>query len=165
MGAGSPANAAPRPPAYHPANMTTFLFKTEPGDYSWDDMLRDKRTAWTGVSNPASQMHMRTARQGDEVLFYHTGSDKRIVGLAKVVKGAYPDPERPGMTAAGHTKFVLVDIAPVADATTGDATLAAIKADERFAEFALVKQSRLSAMAVPPKLDRALRKLAGLPNG
>lgn len=145
--------------------MTTFLFKTEPGDYSWDDMLRDKRTAWTGVSNPAAQMHMRTARQGDQVLFYHTGNDKRIVGLAKVVKGAYPDPERPGMTAAGHTKFVLVDISPVADATTDDATLAAIKADERFADFALVKQSRLSAMAVPPKLDRALRKLAGLPNG
>ncbi|MFG0260356.1 MAG: EVE domain-containing protein, partial [Phycisphaerales bacterium JB041] len=74
-------------------------------------------------------------------------------------------PERPGTIAAGHPKFVLVDLAPVADATTDDATLAAIKTDERFAEFALVKQSRLSAMAVPPKLDRALRKLAGLPNG
>lgn len=142
--------------------MTTYLFKTEPGDYSWDDMLRDKRTAWTGVSNPAAQMHMRTARNGDEVLFYHTGKDKRIVGLAKVVKSSYADPERPGQTAAGHTKYVLVDIAPVKTATKDDATLAAIKADERFADFALVKQSRLSVMTVPPKIDKALRKLAGL---
>ena len=142
--------------------MTTFLFKTEPGDYSWDDLVRDKRTAWTGVSNPAAQKHMRAARQGDEVLFYHTGNDKRIAGLARIVKGAYPDPDRPGQTAAGDTKFVLVDIAPVTDATTDDATLAAIKADARFAEFALVKQSRLSAMTVPPKLDKALRKLAGI---
>ncbi|MDQ7013346.1 MAG: EVE domain-containing protein [Planctomycetota bacterium] len=142
--------------------MTTYLFKTEPGDYSWDDLVRDKRTDWTGVSNAAAQKHMRAVRKGDEVLFYHTGSDKRIVGLAKVVKGAYPDPDRPGTTAAGDTKFVLVDIAPVRAASTDGATLAAIKADERFADFALVRQSRLSAMPVPPTLDKAIRKLAGL---
>ncbi len=142
--------------------MTTYLFKTEPGDYSWDDLVRDKRTDWTGVSNPAAQKHMRAVRKGDEVLFYHTGSDKRIVGLAKVVRGAYPDPDRPGTTAAGETKFVLVDIAPVRAARTDGATLAAIKADKRFADFALVRQSRLSAMPVPPKLDKAIRKLAGL---
>ncbi len=142
--------------------MTTYLFKTEPGDYSWDDLVRDKRTDWTGVSNAAAQKHMRAVRNGDEVLFYHTGSDKRIVGLAKVVKGAHPDPDRPGTTAAGDTKFVLVDIAPVRAASTDGATLAAIKADERFADFALVRQSRLSAMPVPPNLDKAIRKLAGL---
>ena len=142
--------------------MATYLFKTEPGDYSWDDLVRDKRTDWTGVSNAAAQKHMRAVRKGDEVLFYHTGSDKRVVGLAKVVKGAYPDPDRPGTTAAGETKFVLVDIAPVRAASTDGATLAAIKADERFADFALVRQSRLSAMPVPPALDKAIRTLAGL---
>lgn len=142
--------------------MTTYLLKTEPGDYSWDDLVREKRTAWTGVANAAAQMHMRAIKKGDEVLLYHTGSEKCIVGLAKVVRGAYPDPDNPGETAAGETKFVLVDIAPLRAARTADATLAAIKADRRFADFALVRESRLSAMPVPDALDKALRDLAGL---
>lgn len=142
--------------------MTTYLLKTEPGDYSWDDLVRDKRTAWTGVTNPAAQMHMRSIKAGDEILLYHTGSDKRIVGLARAVKGAYPDPGNPGKTAAGDPKFVLVDIAPVQAAVRVGATLAAIKSDERFADFALVKQSRLSAMPVPGTIDKPLRSLAGL---
>lgn len=142
--------------------MTTYLLKTEPGDYAWDDLVREKRTAWTGVANAAAQRHMRAIEKGDEVLLYHTGSEKRIVGLATVVRGAYPDPDNPGQTAAGETKFVLVDIAPRRAAKTAGATLAAIKADKRFADFALVRESRLSAMPVPTALDKALRDLAGL---
>lgn len=142
--------------------MATYLLKTEPGDYCWDDLVRDKRTHWSGVANPAAQKHMRGIKKGDEILFYHTGKDKRIMGLAKVVKGAYPDPEKPGQTGAGETKFVLVDIAPVRGARTDGATLGAIKADKKFADFDLVRQSRLSAMPVPAAIDKALRKMAGL---
>ncbi len=142
--------------------MTTYLPKTEPGDYAWDDLVREKRTAWTGVANAAAQMHMRAIQKGDEVLLYHTGSEKRIVGLAEVVRGAYPDPDNTGQTAAGETKFVLVDIAPLRAAKTAGATLAAIKADKRFADFALVRESRLSAMPVPAEIDAALRTLAGI---
>lgn len=142
--------------------MATFLLKTEPSEYSWDDLVRDRRTAWTGVSNAAAQLHMRSIRKGDQVLLYHTGGEKRIVGLARVLRDAYPDPDNPGLTAAGEPKAVLVDIAPVAPAAAQGATLAAIKADKRFAEFALVKQSRLSVMPVPAELDARLRALAGL---
>lgn len=142
--------------------MTTYLLKAEPSDYSWDDLVREKRTPWTGVTNAAAQMHMRAMKKGDEVLFYHTGSEKRIVGLAKVVRGAYPDPDNPGRTAAGDPKSVLVDLAPVKGATSDGATLAAIKADKRFAEFALVRQSRLGVMPVPDQLVGPLRGLAGL---
>ena len=141
--------------------MAVYLLKTEPGDYSYDDLVRDKRTHWDGVANPAAQKAMRGIAKGDEAFVYHTGNERRIAGLARVVKGAYPDPEHPGETANGDPKRVLVDLAPV-KAASGEATLALIKADERFAEFALVKQSRLSAMEVPPKLAAVLKKMAGV---
>ena len=141
--------------------MAVFLLKTEPDVYSYDDLVRDKRTHWDGVANPAAQMAMRTIKKGDEVFFYHTGKERRVAGLAKVVKGAYPDPEHPGLTAKGDLKRVLVDITPV-KAANAEATLSAIKADERFSEFALVKQSRLSAMEVPAKLAAAIKKMGGL---
>lgn len=141
--------------------MAVFLLKTEPDVYSYDDLVRDKRTHWDGVANPAAQMAMRSIVKGDEVFFYHTGKERRIAGLATIVRGAYPDPEHPGLTAKGDLKRVLVDLAPVKKANEA-ATLAAIKADGRYDDFALVKQSRLSAMEVPPKLAMALKKLAGL---
>lgn len=142
--------------------MATFLFKTEPSVYAWEDLLREKRTAWSGVSSPAAQKHMRAVRKGDNVLLYHTGNQKRIVGLARVARGAYPDPDKPGETAEGQPRFVLVEISPVRPAPSDDATLAAIKSDSRFADFALVRESRLSVMPVPAALDAVLRKLAGL---
>lgn len=141
--------------------MAVYLLKTEPDDYSYDDLVRDTRTHWDGVANPAAQMAMRAIKKGDEAFVYHTGKERRVAGLARVVRGAYPDPEHPGLTAKGDPKRVLVDITPV-KAANGEATLSAIKADERFAEFALVKQSRLSAMEVPPKLATAIKKMAGL---
>lgn len=143
--------------------MATFLIKSEPSDYSFADLQRDKRSAWSGVTNAAAQMHMRSIRTGDECLFYHTGNEKRIVGLAKVVKGAYPDPNNPGQTTAGEPKFVLFDLKPAARATRDEATLTAIKSDDRFAGFALVKQGRLSVMPLPEDVDVALRAMAGLP--
>lgn len=141
--------------------MATFLIKTEPGDYSYDDLARDKKSAWTGVTNPAAQKHMRSIKKGDDLLFYHTGSEKRIAGLAACVKGAYPDPAKPGETAAGDPKFVLFDLAPV-KAATKSCTLADVKADAKFEGFALVREPRLSVMPVPAAIDKALRKMAGL---
>lgn len=141
--------------------MPLYLLKTEPDDFSYADLVAAKREPWDGVSNPAAQKCMRGMKKGDEVLIYHTGSERRIAGLAKVVKGAYPDPDHPGTLASGEPKRVLVDVAPVKEAP-GDATLAAIKADDRFKDFALVKQSRLSAMEVPPDLAKIIKKMAGL---
>lgn len=141
--------------------MATFLIKTEPDDYAYDDLVRDKKTAWTGVTNPAAQKHMRSIAKGDEVLIYHTGKEKRIAGLGKVVKAAYPDPDKPQTLASGEPKFVLFDITPVKKSTK-DCTLADVKADARFEGFALVRESRLSVMPVPANLDKILRKMAGL---
>lgn len=144
--------------------MATFLLKTEPSEFSLDDLERDskkKPVRWDGITNAAALKALREARAGDEALVYHTGDEKAIVGLARIVSDAYPDPKHPGETAAGETKSPVVDIVFVTRVKT-PVTLDAIKADARFAAFALVKQSRLSAMVVPPELDRTLRKLAGV---
>ncbi|MCA9292631.1 MAG: EVE domain-containing protein [Phycisphaerales bacterium] len=141
--------------------MATYLLKTEPGDYSYDDLLREKRTCWSGVSNPQACKHMRAVRKGDEAFIYHTGNDKRIIGLCKILGSAYQDPDAPGLTAAGEIKRPVFDIAPLRKAKA-PVTLAQVKADERFADFALVRQGRLSVMLVPAKLDTLLRKMAGL---
>ncbi len=141
--------------------MTTYLLKTEPDDYSFDDLVRDERTHWDGVTNPTACMNMREMVKGDEALVYHTGKEKRIAGLAGVVKGCYADPNRPDLTAKGDIKYPLVDLKPI-KASTKTVTLAMVKADPRFKDFLLVTQGRLSAMAVPPALDKALRKMCGL---
>jgi len=112
------------------------------------------------VKNPQALQTLRAANVGDEVLFYHTGNEKAIVGLAKITKGPIEDPAHPGTNEAGAPKFALVELAPV-KAAKSPVTLAAIKADKRFAEFLLVKNSRLSAMPVPVALDNILRRLAG----
>ncbi len=141
--------------------MATFLFKTEPAEYSFDDLCREKRCAWTGVSNNAALSHLRKAVRGDEVLIYHTGDDKAIVGLAKVVSKPYEDPERPGRTAGDEPRFAVVDLAPVR-AATSPVALSVIKSDPRFKAFPLVTQGRLSVMPVPAGIDAARRALAGL---
>jgi len=141
--------------------VATLLLKTEPSEYSFADLRREKRCAWTGVSNPGARIALRAARTGDEALIYHTGDERAIVGLARVARGAYEDPGRPGLTPEALPLWPLIDLSPLRLATT-PLGLAAIKADARFKEFALVRQGRLSAMAVPPELDAILRMLAGL---
>ncbi|TVQ58957.1 MAG: EVE domain-containing protein [Phycisphaerales bacterium] len=133
--------------------MTTFLLKTEPGDYAWDDLVRDKKTVWDGVANNAALLHMRGAKKGDEAFVYHTGTERSIVGLAAIVSDPRTDPD--------DERLVVFDLKPIRKAKT-PVTLAAIKADPRFADFALVKQARLSAMPVPAALDKILRSMAGL---
>lgn len=141
--------------------MATFLLKTEPGDYSYADLVKDKKTTWTGVKNAAALGHLRTIRKGDELFIYHTGDEKAIVALAQAASDAYEDPAQPGKTPDGKPKFAVIDLKPLRAAKT-PATLAQIKADKRFKDFQLVTIGRLSVMPVPPELDKALRSLAGL---
>lgn len=135
--------------------MATFLLKTEPDDYSWDDLVRDGGAVWDGVSNNAALLHMRSAAKGDEALIYHTGREKRIVGVARVASQPRTDPNDP------DGRLTVLDLKPLRPAPT-PVTLAQIKADPRFADFDLVRNSRLGVMPVPAPLDRALRAMAGL---
>lgn len=137
--------------------MTTqyWLVKQEPEDFSWADFVRDGRTAWTGVRNYAARLHLRGMAKGDAVFFYHSGDEKCVVGLAEVTKTAYPDP------TADEDGWVAVDLAPTKPLRT-PITLAAIKADPAFKDFALVRQSRLSVMPVSATEAARLRKLGGI---
>lgn len=136
-------------------SVPTFLIKTEPGEYSYDDLLRDGRTTWDGVTNAAALIAMRRMHQGDEVFWYHTGDQRAIIALARVATDPYPDPD------ADDPRRVVVDIEPLRLAPQ-PVTLSEIKSDTRYESFALVRQSRLSVMEVPALFDKALRKMAGL---
>lgn len=142
--------------------MATFLFKTEPAEYPFGRLLDEKRAVWDGISNNAALAALRAARKNDQALIYHTGDEKAIVGLARIRTDAFEDPVNPGLDAQGRIRTPVVEIAPVR-AAKSPVTLAQIKSHPRFKDFALVKQPRLSVMAVPPELDRILRDLAGLP--
>jgi len=118
-----------------------FLVKEEPEHYSFDAFVTDGGTRWSGVRNPLAQKHLRSIQKGDEVFYYHTGKEKAVVGIAKATGNAYPDP------ADKTGKAFVVDLKPVRKLPR-PVTLAEIKADKRFADFALVRMSRLSVMPV-----------------
>jgi predicted RNA-binding protein with PUA-like domain len=141
--------------------MPAFLFKTEPDEYSFADLLRDGACVWEGVTNAAAVGHLRSAAVGDEVFIYHTGNEKAVVGLARVASPPRPDPKRPQLTAAGLVKFAVLDLAPIA-ACPKPVHLATIKADARFADFPLIRIPRLSVMPVPAVLAAALKVMGGL---
>ena len=141
--------------------MATFLLKTEPGDYAWEDLVREKRTVWNGVTSAPARAQIRKVRKGDEALVYHTGGERRIVGLGRIVSEVYEDPADPGSNTRGEIKAPVFDIKPVRPAPEPVA-LATIKADKRFSDLALVRQGRLSVMEIPARLDKALRTMCGL---
>src|SRR4051794_28801212 len=118
-----------------------WLFKEEPTHYSYDELASDKRTVWSGVKNPLAQKHLRSVKKGDRIFYYHTGDEKAVVGIAKALGDAYTDPDDP------TGKWSVVDVGPVKKLAQ-PVTLAAIKADKRFAGFPLVRISRLSVMPV-----------------
>jgi predicted RNA-binding protein with PUA-like domain len=118
-----------------------FLFKEEPENYSFDAFVKDGKTTWTGVKNPVAQRNLRSVRKGDLVFYYHTGKEKAIVGIAKAAGNAYPDPN----DSTGRA--YVVDLVPVKK-LKHPVTLAAVKADRRFAAFALTRIPRLSVMPV-----------------
>jgi predicted RNA-binding protein with PUA-like domain len=121
--------------------MAQWLVKEEPDSYSYDRLERDRKTVWAGVKNPLAQKHLRSIRKGDRIFYYHTGTQKAIVAIARAAGDAYPDPG----DATG--KMFVVDIVPEATLPR-PVTLAEIKADRAFAAFALVRISRLSVMPV-----------------
>lgn len=141
--------------------MAVWLLKSEPDVYSYGDLVRDKREPWDGVANPTAQMNMRAMKRGDGAWIYHSQTDKAIVGLAKIAKGPYQDPDHPGFTAKGDPKRVLVDVAPVKKLAE-PIELKRLREDGRFEMFPLIRQPRLSVMPVPEEIDAIFRDWAGL---
>lgn len=130
-----------------------WLFKEEPTHYSYDDLVKDKSTSWTGVKNPLAQKHLRSVRKGDEIFYYHTGDEKAVVAIMEAAGDAYPDPsDRSG-------KLYAVDVVP-GRKLARPVTLAEVKADKRFADFALTRISRLSVMPVTDAQWTAIEKLS-----
>jgi predicted RNA-binding protein with PUA-like domain len=118
-----------------------WLFKEEPSNFSFDVLLKEKKTVWSGVKNPLAQKHLHAVKRGDQIFYYHTGDERAIVGIAKALGNAYPDPE----DASG--KRAVVEIAPVKKLPR-PVTLAEIKTSQNFPTFPLVRMSRLSVMPV-----------------
>lgn len=119
--------------------MNYWLVKTEPDSYSWDDLVKDKKTVWDGVRNFQARSNMKKMEKGDVVLIYHTGDQKAIVGRAHVTKAAYPDPK--------DDEWVVVELAPD-KALKKPVALAQIKSDKRLSDMVLVRASRLSVQPV-----------------
>jgi len=131
-----------------------WLFKEEPTHYSYDALVDDRKTVWSGVKNALAQKHLRSVKKGDRIFYYHTGDEKAIVGIARALGDAYPDPE----DKTG--KQSVVDVAP-AKKLRRPVTLAEIKADPAFRDFPLVRISRLSVMPVTDAEWKRLETLAG----
>ena len=130
-----------------------WLVKEEPTHYGFDEFVKDKKAVWSGVRNALAQKHLRAIKKGDRVFYYHTGDEKAVVGIAKAVSNAYPDPE----DKSG--KFVAVDLVPV-ERLPRPVTLAEIKADPAFKDFPLVRISRLSVMPVTDAEWKRIESLA-----
>ena len=138
--------------------MAFWLFKQEPGCYSFANLEADGTTVWDGVANALAQKHLRSVKVGDLVFFYHTGDEKAVVGIATALDDAYPDP------ADKSGKAAVVDVAPVRKLDR-PVTLAEIKADQSFKTFPLVRISRLSVMPVSDAEWKRIEKLAGAAGG
>lgn len=130
-----------------------YLFKEEPTHYSFDDLVRDGVTTWSGVKNALAQKHLKTVKKGDRIFYYHTGDEKAVVGIAKAASDAAPDPgDRTGKLGA-------VQVAPVKKLPR-PVTLAEIKAVKALASMPLVRISRLSVMPVTDTEWATIEKLA-----
>lgn len=133
-----------------------WLFKEEPTHYGYDDFAADGRTIWSGVKNPVAQKHLRGVKKGDRIFYYHTGDEKAVVGVAKALGDAYPDPKD------GSGKAAVVDVAPVRKLKR-PVTLKEIKADPAFKNFPLVRISRLSVMPVSDSEWKRIEDLSTSP--
>jgi predicted RNA-binding protein with PUA-like domain len=131
-----------------------FLFKEEPANYHFDAFVKDGGTTWSGVRNPVAQKNLRGVKKGDLVFYYHTGSEKAIIGIAKASTHAYPDPA--DTTGKAH----VVDLVPVKKLAR-PVTLAEVKADKRFKDFPLTYLPRLSVMPVTEKQWTDILAMAG----
>src|SRR5437879_3200845 len=129
-----------------------WLVKQEPSSYSWSDFIAEGQTSWTGVRNYAARNNLRKMQKGDEVLFYHSGDEKAVVGIAKVSRTAYPDP------TAKEGDWSTADLATVKPLAR-PVTLREIKRNPRLKEIALVRQSRLSVMPLREAEFREIVKI------
>lgn len=134
--------------------MAFWLVKSEPAKYAFADLERDGRTVWDGVRNNAAALHLKAMKTGDEVLYYHSQEGLAVVGIAKVVKEAFPDASDP------TGRFVAVELAPVRPLKR-PVTLAEMKAEPKLAHMEMIRQSRLSVSPVRPDEWATILKLAG----
>jgi predicted RNA-binding protein with PUA-like domain len=132
----------------------SYLFKTEPTEYSYADLARDKRTAWNGISNALALIHLRRVKKGDTIVIYHSGAEKRAVGIATAASDPYPDP------ALADPKRVVVDLRPVRKLAQ-PVPLAVFKSDAGLKSVELVRNSRLSVMPLTAAQLERLLELAG----
>lgn len=133
--------------------MAHWLMKEEPGCYSYDDLVRDGSTTWSGVTNALAQKHLRAMKKGDQVFFYHTGDERAVVGVMEVAADPSPDPDDE------NGKRVVVKVKPVRKLAT-PVTLATIKADEALADWELVRIGRLSVMPVSDEIWKKIETMA-----
>ena len=129
--------------------MAHWLMKSEPGSYSWDDLLRDRRTEWDGVRNPAARLHLKAMKTGDEAFFYHSGDERQIVGIMRIAREGQPDPK--------DANWVSVAVEPARP--FGPVTLTQIKAEPKLAKMQLIRKSRLS---VAPVRDDEWQTILGM---
>jgi predicted RNA-binding protein with PUA-like domain len=131
--------------------MAHWLMKSEPGSYSWDELVREGGTEWDGVRNPAARLHLKAMKAGDQAFFYHSGQDRAVVGIMRIARESQPDPK--------DGAWVSVRVEPIRP--LGPVTLKAIKADPRLAAMELIRQSRLSVAPVREEEWAAVLDLAG----
>ena len=135
--------------------MRHWLLKSEPSAYSWEQLVKDGRTGWNGVRNYQAANNLKAMTAGDRAFFYHSNDGLDIVGIVEIAKEAYPDPsDKTG-------RFVMVDVKPV-EPVKHPVTLPQIKAEKKLADFALVRQSRLSVVPVTDEEWRLLCKMVGV---
>jgi predicted RNA-binding protein with PUA-like domain len=132
--------------------MAHWLMKSEPESYSWDDLVRDSGTEWDGVRNNAARLHLKAMKPGDEAFFYHSMSDKAVVGIMRITRGAEPDPKAPD--------WVRVRVEPVRKLDR-PVTLKEIKAEPSLGEMELIRQSRLSVAPVRDDEWRRILQMSG----
>lgn len=134
--------------------MAYWLMKSEPFKYSWDQLVQDKSTFWDGVRNYGARNNLRAMKKGDLAFFYHSNEGVEIVGIVKIVKESYPDP------TSDDPNWVVVDVKPH-QKLKKPVTLAAIKAEKKLANMALVRLGRLSVQPVTPEEWELVLKMAG----
>ena len=134
--------------------MAYWLMKSEPESYGWADLVRDRATEWDGVRNNAARLHLKAMQPGDEAFLYHSMSDKAVVGIMRITRGAAPDPK--------DADWVSVRVEPVRPLPR-PVTLAEIKAEPRLAKMELIRQSRLSVAPMRDDEWKLILKMAGKP--
>jgi predicted RNA-binding protein with PUA-like domain len=131
--------------------MAHWLMKSEPGAYSWEELVSDGATEWDGVRNPTARIHLKAMKAGDEAFFYHSGDQRQVVGIMRVTRAARPDPK--------DMNWVSVAVEPVRP--FGPVTLKAIKAEPALAKMELVRLSRLSVSPVRDEEWARVLKMGG----